>query len=163
MLRTPFSWTDQNVAILRQMVNEGHSASQIGARIGTSRNAVIGKALRMQIALAGSRGKPSRQTAQTRSARRVSHLPRAISHLQDIDAPAISAEPVVPEVVVPVEFALLEAHHCKFPIDDNIGPHMLCCGARRLKGSYCAEHAALTRGRGTESERKASSIGRAAL
>lgn len=156
-----FVWTDKNIFILRQMLADGHSARKIGSTIGTSRNSVIGKATRLKIALAGSRGKPSRQTAQTRSAKRVSHLARATGHLQDIDAPAISAAPEVPQVVVPVEFALLEAHHCKFPIDDNIGPHMLCCGGRRIQGSYCAEHADLARGRGTESERKAASLGSA--
>lgn len=158
MLRTPFSWTDQNIAILRQMVAEGHSANEIGYKIGTSRNSVIGKASRMEIALAGSRGKPSRQAGKAPKS-----VPRSPRHVACDEAePVIFApEPEIPEVVVPVEFALLEPRHCKFPIDDNIGPHMLCCGGRRIKGSYCGVHAAVSRGRGTESERKATSVGRA--
>jgi GcrA cell cycle regulator len=158
MLRTPFSWTDQNIAILRQMVAEGASANEIGYKLGTSRNSVIGKASRMEIALAGSRGKPSRQTGK--APKSVPRYPRPVA-CDEAEPVIFTPEPEVPEVVVPVEFALLEAHHCKFPIDDNIGPHMLCCGGRRLHGSYCAEHAAIARGRGTESERKATSVGRA--
>lgn len=46
MLKTPFKWTDQNVATLKEMLLKGHSASQVGTRIGCSKNAAVGKALR---------------------------------------------------------------------------------------------------------------------
>lgn len=47
MLKQPFSWTDQNIATLKEMLAKGHSASQAGARLGCSRNAALSKAFRM--------------------------------------------------------------------------------------------------------------------
>lgn len=47
MLRSPFKWNDQNVATLKKMLLDGQSASQVAARLGTTRNSAIGKALRM--------------------------------------------------------------------------------------------------------------------
>lgn len=47
MLRTPFKWSDQNVAVLRDMLTKGHSASQVASRIGTTKNSCVGKALRL--------------------------------------------------------------------------------------------------------------------
>lgn len=47
MLKTPFRWTDQNTEILKGMLLKGHSASDVGRRVGCSRNAAIGKALRL--------------------------------------------------------------------------------------------------------------------
>lgn len=44
------NWTDERVALLKSLVNKGHSASEIAARIGgVSRNAVIGKIHRLGI------------------------------------------------------------------------------------------------------------------
>ncbi len=45
------NWTEQRVADLRRMWNEGLSASQIARRLGnTTKNAVIGKAYRLDLA-----------------------------------------------------------------------------------------------------------------
>lgn len=47
MLNTPFKWTDQNIAVLQNMVKEGLSAADVAARLGCSRNAAVGKATRL--------------------------------------------------------------------------------------------------------------------
>lgn len=47
MLKTPFTWNDQNTTILLDMLKEGRAASQAAAKLGCSRNACIGKARRM--------------------------------------------------------------------------------------------------------------------
>jgi hypothetical protein len=47
MLKTPFKWTDQNVEILREMLLHGNSSAEVSRRVGCSRNAAIGKALRL--------------------------------------------------------------------------------------------------------------------
>ncbi len=44
-----YSWTAEAVATLRQLWDEAHSASEIGRRLGTSKNAVIGKARRLAL------------------------------------------------------------------------------------------------------------------
>lgn len=41
-------WTDDRVKHLAKLVDEGLSAGQIGARLGCTRNAVIGKIIRMR-------------------------------------------------------------------------------------------------------------------
>ncbi|HEY0120619.1 MAG TPA: GcrA family cell cycle regulator [Rhizobium sp.] len=53
MLKQPFSWTDQNVATLKEMLSKGHSASQAGARLGCSKNAALSKAFRMGFSFKG--------------------------------------------------------------------------------------------------------------
>lgn len=42
-----FPWDDRNIALLRKLWDEGHSASEIGRRMGVSKNAVVGKAGRL--------------------------------------------------------------------------------------------------------------------
>ena len=46
------SWTDERVELLRKLWNEGLSASQVAAELGTgvTRNAVIGKIHRLGLA-----------------------------------------------------------------------------------------------------------------
>lgn len=55
-----------------------------------------------------------------------------------------------------VKFIDLEAQHCKFPVSNDAGPDLLCCGANRLEGHpYCGVHLSISRGRGTRSEQMA--------
>ncbi len=42
-------WTDNTVARLRQLWAEGHSTAEIGRRLGVSKNAVVGKAHRLDL------------------------------------------------------------------------------------------------------------------
>lgn len=56
MLQKTFSWTEENIGRLKQMADQGKSASQIGAELFTSRNSVIGKCSRLGITLSGSPG-----------------------------------------------------------------------------------------------------------
>jgi len=43
-----FEWTDEVVATMRRLLAEGFSCSYVAAQIGTTRNAVIGKAHRIE-------------------------------------------------------------------------------------------------------------------
>ncbi len=43
------SWTDEVVARLRGLWDEGHSTAEIGRRLGTTKNAVVGKAHRLSL------------------------------------------------------------------------------------------------------------------
>ncbi len=47
-------WTDELVAELSRLWNEGHSTAEIGRRLGVTKNAVVGKANRI--------GLPARQS-----------------------------------------------------------------------------------------------------
>jgi GcrA cell cycle regulator len=218
-----FVWTDKNVFLLRQMMANGHSASQIGSTIGTTRNAVIGKAHRMQIRLANGKAprqfKPKEvvikqaQASKTvwteeRIARAVelwetgmlskdiaadlgctpnaflaltdrfrARFPKRGHHragksrsaavgeaqvtaadMVEIKAAKTFAFDSVPFLLPEfpsVRFVDLKAQDCKFPVSNDEGEDMLCCGARRITGPYCGVHAVVARGRGTRSEQAA--------
>ena len=63
------SWTPELIASLENLWNDGLTTTEIGRRLGMSKNAVIGKAHRL-----GLSGRPSpirRETRQARPARRI--------------------------------------------------------------------------------------------
>lgn len=54
----------------------------------------------------------------------------------------------------------LKDSHCRWPLAGPSGAAQRFCGCRSELGKpYCAEHAALAAGSGTEGERRAVSIG----
>ncbi|MGY3609906.1 MULTISPECIES: GcrA family cell cycle regulator [unclassified Bradyrhizobium] len=52
-------WTEEKISELKRLCGEGMSASQIGAQIGATRSAVIGKAYRIGVNLNGRGGVPA--------------------------------------------------------------------------------------------------------
>ena len=44
-----FEWTDDTIRELRQLWSEGHSTAEIGRRMGVTKNAVVGKAHRLDL------------------------------------------------------------------------------------------------------------------
>jgi GcrA cell cycle regulator len=133
------SWTDERVALLRQLWGSGKSASEIADLLGgVSRNAVIGKAHRLELS-----GRPS-----------------PIKRREDEDAPEAGqpaatavAEPPAPVRVVAVTppartggatILSLTDRMCKWPIGDPKDKDFHFCGrATHAHFPYCAEHAAL--------------------
>src|SRR5277367_81445 len=57
-------WSDDAIRRLRQLWTEGHSTSEIGRRLGVSKNAVVGKAHRLDLP---GRPSPIRRGAQPTS------------------------------------------------------------------------------------------------
>lgn len=94
------AWTDEKHAALVRLAAEGLSASEIGARIGMTRNAVIGRCWRKGVALPITEQKKRRNAwlserevveirarlvageTQAALARRYFVSPRAISHIK---------------------------------------------------------------------------------
>lgn len=62
------SWTPELIASLESLWNEGLATTEIGRRLGMSKNAVIGKAHRLGLS---GRPSPIRREAQARPVRRV--------------------------------------------------------------------------------------------
>ncbi|MGA9866957.1 MAG: GcrA family cell cycle regulator, partial [Acetobacteraceae bacterium] len=52
-------WTDETIARLRGLWTEGHSTAEIGRRLGVSKNAVVGKAHRLDLEARPSPIRPS--------------------------------------------------------------------------------------------------------
>lgn len=139
--RTCCPWTDEQIAQLLSLNQEGLSASQIARRMqcGISRNAVIGKLMRLGVPLKGAVGRRSERKVVRRvelrleAARkaRPAPRPRPVSSLPD---PAAYDRPAV-------TFAELDAHHCRYPVGDPRQPGFGYCGQDRYPGSsYCDVH-----------------------
>jgi GcrA cell cycle regulator len=95
----PIEWTPEVVLSLRQLWDEGHSTAEIGRRLGVSKNAVVGKAHRLDL--------PSRPSPIRREGGSTPRAPRRppVPQLADI-------VPLTTAVVVPVR---LLSETCSFP------------------------------------------------
>jgi GcrA cell cycle regulator len=153
-------WTDDRIATLRKLWNEGHSASIIAGNLGEfSRNAVIGKARRLGLAsrrsapvLRRNARKPVLFSARSRSPkfRRTPSLPRQVppraKPQRKIESASHPACPVIePSPDANVTMEALTRLTCRFPLGDPKTSSFRFCGGPPQPGrSYCAYHAAIT-------------------
>ena len=86
-------WTDETIARLRALWDEGHSTAEIGRRLGITKNAVVGKAHRLNLP---ARPSPIRRIAgEVRAQRR----PAA----RRVSGPTLPALAAMTPMVRPVE------------------------------------------------------------
>ena len=145
------SWDDASEKALAELWAAGWSASQIGARIGQSRNAVIGKVHRLKLpkrrevgvnASAPKRARPHGNTGQTpgpsivqRAEARAAEEARTRHRLAaGVWAPL--------EGRAPVALLELERGQCRWPLGDPREAGFGFCGlpVAGEKTSYCAVH-----------------------
>ena len=136
------TWTDERVALLKQLFERGRTCREIAYEIGLSRNAVIGKISRMKLTRPTSRG---RRSSLPRDAAPRTRRPSGARQLQILLAAKVGA---------PVAEAILEEgpgctllelgnETCRWPLGAADAPLMFC-GNPVLGGlSYCAGHARL--------------------
>ena len=110
-------WTDERLAQLKDLWNQGLSISQIGEKMGVSRNAIAGKVHRMQ-------------------------LPKRSSPISKSSKPA---EVVVETEELPLRRSLRKIKwsrsKCAWPSGDPKTTEFSFCGAPILAGKpYCPEH-----------------------
>ena len=147
-----FHWTDEAIATLTRLDAEGRPFSQIGAALGISRNAAIGKARRIglpprtaencvvnwrsaKLSRAGKSGKGSRPQPRTR---RFTDDGKRMVETNEVEAINIFAPEYSP---LAVAFIQLEPQHCRWPVNSD-QPGYWSCGAKHIDGcSYCARHA----------------------
>lgn len=152
------SWTDERVALLRRLWEDGQSASKIAAQLGgVTRNAVIGKVHRLGLggrARPGEDGQPVARTApvqeiETAIAVVEAEAPEPVAILAHRPAPDFPAPPPVP-AAEPVQLAVsqrvtimdLRESMCRWPLGDPTTPEFRFCGARSITGlPYCTHHA----------------------
>lgn len=133
-------WTDARVAKLRDLWREGLSASTVAARLGVSRNAVIGKVHRLGLSKSGEH-----DSARPRLPARPK-APRRASRARPKPAPRPALQAPVHAVDLPGLVGRLEAlgaQACHFPIGDPKSDDFAFCGRKRSRGPYCAAHAAV--------------------
>jgi len=144
------SWNDERVATLKRLWIDGLSAAQIAGELGgVTRNAVIGKVLRL-----GLEGRKPRVAAPPRpkKPRRLDgpHAARP-ARLLAVAAPPVPVsvpEPDPTPMLIPLgqRCTLLElkAHSCRWPVGDPCAADFFFCGGRAVEGlPYCGHHVRL--------------------
>ena len=145
------SWTDERVALLRRLWEDGQSASKIAAQLGgVTRNAVIGKVHRLGLAGRVTAGEDGQAAGQAATAPVVeAEAPEPVAILAHRPAPDFPAPPPVP-AAEPVQLAVsqrvtimdLRESMCRWPLGDPTTPEFRFCGARSITGlPYCTHHA----------------------
>jgi len=161
-----WSWAPQHCDALRELVTAGLSFAEaavaLNKRFGTaySRNAVIGRAKRMKLAV---RARP-RQASKIKIRRREPAASESAARRTETGASAPAARHTQPVKLRYVgiqprllRFDELADGDCRYPYGgDRDGEAITFCGHPRFRGtSYCAPHFHLTRGPRIEAERPA--------
>jgi GcrA cell cycle regulator len=153
-------WTEEFIVRLRALWAEGHSTAEIGRRLGVSKNAVVGKAHRLDLP---PRPSPIRRdgpgASRPRPPRRISGptlppLTCTCAALPAAEGPALmhpnpaAARPALvnvvarPQAVLPRPYARVVA--CCWPIGEPGSRSFRFCDADSVPGKpYCPEHAAV--------------------
>lgn len=135
-------WTPDMDAQITTLWYEGRSATQIGALVGKTRNAVIGRVhrLRLKRAMASpppAKPKPHRRggaaPSRIRSARLASPKPAKATVAKSPDIHLVPSETAR-------HWTTRGYGECAFPVAGD-GEHVLsCCAATGDGATYCADH-----------------------
>ena len=135
-------WTDETITRLKTLWAEGLSTAEIGRRLNISKNAVVGKAHRINLP---SRPSPIRQVdADDRS------RPAPPKRVQGPTLPPlfkgeqIETRPAAPVISIVPRKPLLRCEPCCWPIGTPGKESFHYCNADSEPGKpYCEEHAAI--------------------
>ncbi|MFE0758868.1 GcrA family cell cycle regulator [Inquilinus sp. NPDC058860] len=129
------SWTEERVAQLRQLWGNGKSASEIAEILGgVSRNAVIGKAHRLELSGRPSPIKRKEDEEEEVAVTVAAEAPPAVEK--------VPAKPVPERKSGGATILNLTERMCKWPIGDPRDKDFHFCGkAAHGNLPYCAEHA----------------------
>jgi GcrA cell cycle regulator len=135
-----FVWTPKCEAWLRKLWNEHRlSASQIGSLLGITRNAVIGKARRLDLDRRNTANHKPRTPIADRRKRWRKRPTRPLIKVSSMPEAIPAPRPAVVNGQ-PVLLVDLRAEHCRWVLGDP--KEMLFCGALKEDcSSYCVEHA----------------------
>ncbi len=145
------SWTDERVALLKQLWGEGKTAAEIAKLMGgVSRNAVIGKAHRLKLSgrvspvqtntrpeTYSARGLPQPANQSRRPAARTT-APKERSYVSPVSPPMV--EDYMPGKGV--KLTELREGTCRWPLGDPKDENFRFCGCDSVVGMpYCEHHA----------------------
>ncbi len=152
-------WTDDRVALLRRLWEEGQSASKIAAQLGgVTRNAVIGKVHRLGLAGRPRGGEETPATASVAPSVKAVEIETAIAVVEtqapepvailshrpapEFPTPAPATAPVPLATSQRVTIMDLRESMCRWPLGDPTTPEFRFCGGRAITGlPYCTHHA----------------------
>ena len=147
-------WNDETIERIRALWSEGHSTAEIGRRMGISKNAVVGKAHRLNLPARPSpirRGTGEKRATPRATIRRVTGP--TLPALQSVSRPASTA----PVNLIPLHKAppMLRAvqtqsrpsgriSSCCWPLGEPGTPAFHFCGDPTAPAKpYCDQHVAL--------------------
>lgn len=144
-------WTAEAIERLRALWAEGLSTAEIGRRMEISKNAVVGKAHRLNLA---ARPSPIRRDATPRPVPAARAVRPAAAPIQRLAPPPAQPRPAAAPVAVTSSPPVVRnftptrprigARSCCWPIGEPGTSAFRFCGAESMTGKpYCAEHAAL--------------------
>lgn len=125
-------WTEEQDSVLRTMAEAGRSAREIGAVLGKSRNAIVGRCHRAKIKLAGtfSGAAAGRASGVSRKKTTVKAKPK-------VDAPLRAPTAKM------LRLTQLTERTCKWPVGDPLKPGFGFCGVEVEDKPYCRFHRGL--------------------
>jgi len=133
-------WTAEAIDQLRAYWAEGHSTAEIGRRMGISKNAVVGKAHRLNL---DARPSPIRREAEggerpAAQPRRTAPPAREAASLRRLEQPAAAPAAVVRP------FQRASVRSCCWPLGEPGTPDFRFCASEAATGKpYCQEHASV--------------------
>jgi GcrA cell cycle regulator len=154
------SWSDERVELLKKLWQDGLSASQIAAELGSvTRNAVIGKVHRL-----GLSGRAKANVAPVQRQRKIAAKPVAKTMVfhqtrggaalapvivtSPLEEEQLEAQPVNQTVVIPMtrRVSIMELREgvCRWPLGDPLSADFAFCGNDCAIGTtYCTHHASI--------------------
>jgi GcrA cell cycle regulator len=139
-------WTEDRIALLRELWLDGKSAAQIALTLGgATRNSVMGKVHRLKL---GARAAPHRPVARPvqQPPRRSAPVKRPtlrppFLEFDEPEAPLAALNPRVFEGGRVATVLTLTSAMCKFPIGDPSAEDFAFCGRHTAHRGYCMHHA----------------------
>lgn len=145
-------WTDEQISRLRALWADGHSTAEIGRRMGISKNAVVGKAHRLNLSARPSPirrvpGQPAAprapRPAPMRAVERPPFTPRAFTVVGAGATLRPAPQPQPRLAAPPPPPPRLSNATCCWPLGEPGKPGFRFCADRALAGKpYCEAHAA---------------------
>ncbi|GAC1342903.1 MAG: GcrA family cell cycle regulator [Acetobacteraceae bacterium] len=139
-------WNEETIARIRALWAEGHSTAEIGRRMGITKNAVVGKAHRLNLP---ARPSPIRRVPGDKPSARRS-LPKRVTGptlpaLNSAPRPVPTTRPVVMLRPVPVQPRPVgRISSCCWPLGEPGTKEFHFCGDPTMPAKpYCDQHAAL--------------------
>lgn len=138
-------WTSEIIGRLRALWAEGHSTAEIGRRLGVSKNAIVGKAHRLNLP---ARPSPIRTGRSPKpKARPVPKAPRLTIIAPDAPTPSVVTSPVAllrretRRTLSPLSRREGERASCCWPMGEPGREGFRFCGDDAVRGRpYCEDH-----------------------
>ena len=130
------SWNDEKIGQLKRLWKDGLTTSEIGKKLGISKNAVVGKAHRLSLE---GRPSPIRTVAMPVAAgKSAASSAQKKNFKEEVSKKISSLDKQVPLVGI----SDLGVAACRWPIGDHKEAGFHFCGKRAIPGRpYCEEHA----------------------